>query len=233
MKLLDINPLDIITKQGGASPSAVALAIYGLPPRTANKDIPPELVNHLSEARKTILSNVRSIYFGETTNVIRTDSELQADIVFGCAYYYKDIEDTPKIIKDRIQLALDNIYYEYKKNNEWERYYKAFCGVSLINKTKMENKKGQGNYRKNDELTYSYKLAGLLLELIKYKCTNGFLPSDNYSDKNGKTIQKNIYDDICLLAQKMNIDLIGIGRSSFNEKILKIENILDDYTNSK
>ncbi len=233
MKLPEIDPLELIICQGQVSPSAVALSIYGLNPYMANKDIPIELSDALSNARQLILNNVRAIdQNGYGLVNIRTDSAVPTDIAFGCACFYKDISGVPDLIKNRIESALDNIYLKYKKNNEWERYFNIFGGMNLINKTRLERKgSGQGNYRKNDELVYSYKLAGLLLELLKEKNKNGCQPSSRYSYDNGRTIQKNIYDDICLLAKKMNINLTGIGNSSFSEKINKIENIIEDYTN--
>ncbi len=233
MKLPEINPLELIICQGQVSPSAVALSIYGLNPYMANKDIPIELSDALSNARQLILNNVRAINPPEYGYVnIRTDTAVPIDIAFGCAYFYKNITGVPDLIKNRIETALDNIYLKYKKNNEWEWYFSIFGGMDLINKAKSERKgSGQGNYRKNDELIYSYKLAGLFLELLKEKNKNGCQPSNRYSNENGKTIQKNIYDDICLLAKRININLTGIGKSSFSEKINKIENIMEDYKN--
>ncbi|HDS2912269.1 TPA: hypothetical protein QIE17_003274 [Morganella morganii subsp. morganii] len=233
MKLPEINPLEIIICQSLVSPSAVALSIYGLNPYMANKDIPAEFSDALNNARQIILYNVRACIPSEYGYAnIRTDTAVPIDIAFGCAYFYKDKTGVPDLIKNRIESALDNIYSAHKKNNEWEKYFSNFGGVDLINKTKSERKgSGQGNYRKNDELVYSYKLAGLFLELLKEKNKNGCSPSNRYSNENGKSIQKNIYDDICSLANRIDINLIGIGKSSFSEKINKIENIMEDYKN--
>lgn len=219
MKIPKLNKLELITTQQLVTTNAITLSLYGLDPYISNKDIPNDISDELNALRTAILSNIRAINLEEFHYfTIRTNTEVNSDVVFGCAYQYiKD--ETPEIISIRIKKALDNIYKEYKKDGKWKKYFKSFGGQALVDKTTNENKKGQGSYRKNDEIKGTFKLIGLLICLLQEKNKNENDTSKNYGKTIGNPIISHIYNDIFQIAKDEKIDLSGVGSSTFSQKI--------------
>ncbi|SFU98560.1 hypothetical protein [Xenorhabdus koppenhoeferi] len=200
------------------------------------KNIPEEYSDNINKVRSAIVNNVSAIRPLQDT---RTNTAVDSDIVFGAAYPCMCILEgfTPEIIALRIEQALNNIYTEHRKNDEWKTYIKAFGGYSLVEKMAMQNKKGQGQYRKNDEQKGTYKLIGLLVLLLQEKTINGCQPSNNYGSI-GKPNKKKIYEDIENLVKKMNEDLLadgmnkdflgGVGSSTFYDKLRDADYYLNE-----
>nr|WP_282554081.1 hypothetical protein [Providencia rettgeri] len=223
MKPPKIDPFKLLASQGLVTSHSVALSIYGLNPYITNKDIPEDLFEDISILRTAIVSNVRTIYRN-----VRVNTEVESDIVFGSAYQYMTKEITPEIISSRIYSAIENTYKEHKKDNEWKKYLKAFGGQSLVDEWGLQNKKGQGQYRKNDEQKGTYKLIGLLILLLQEKNRNGRSSSNDYGTINNTNKQK-IYDDIEKLAREINENfLIGVKRSTFYDKVRDAEYYLNE-----
>ncbi|MDC9592844.1 hypothetical protein [Xenorhabdus sp. IM139775] len=133
-KPLEIDVFKLFSSQGRATPNAVALAVLGIDPYTAVKDIPEEYSEHINKLRSAIVNNVNAIRPLQDT---RTNTAVDSDIVFGAAYPCMCILEgvTPEIITSRIEQALNNIYTEHRKNDEWKTYIKAFGGYSLQGKS--------------------------------------------------------------------------------------------------
>ncbi len=190
----EIDVFKLFSSQGRASPNAVALAVLGIDPYAAVKDIPEEHSKNVDMLRRAIVNNVNAVNPLQDT---KTNSGVDSDIVFGAAYPCICLLEgfIPEVITSRIKQALNNIYTEHRKNDEWKTYIKAFGGYSLVEQMAMQNKKGQGQYRKNDEQKGTYKLIGLLILLLQEKTINGCQPSNNYGSI-GKPNKKKIYEDI-------------------------------------
>ncbi|MBD2813305.1 hypothetical protein ID850_00705 [Xenorhabdus sp. Flor] len=236
-KPLEIDVFKLFSSQGRASPNAVALAVLGIDPYAAVKDIPEEHSKNVNMLRRAIVNNVNAVNPLQDT---RTNTEVDSDIVFGAAYPYVCLLEgsIPEIIKSRIEQALNNIYTEHRKNDEWKTYIKALGGQELVQKIAMQNKKGQGQYRKNDEQKGTYKLIGLLVLLLQEKSINGCQPSNNYGSI-GKPNKKGIYEDIKVLVDGMNEDLLannkmsknflgGVGSSTFYDKLRDADYYLNE-----
>ncbi|MDE9493240.1 hypothetical protein KKJ09_06410 [Xenorhabdus bovienii] len=234
-KLLEIDVFKLFSFQGRASPNAVALAVLGINPYAAVKDIPEEHSKNVDMLRRAIVNNVNAVNPLQDT---RTNTDVDSDIVFGATYPYVCLLEgsIPEIIKSRIEQALNNIYTKYK-NDEWKTYIHAFGGQELVQKIAMQNKKGQGQYRKNDEQKGTYKLIGLLVLLLQEKTINGCQPSNNYGSI-GKPNKKRIYEDIKELVDGMNEDLLadgmnkdflgGVGSSTFYDKLRDADYYLNE-----
>ena len=220
MKLLDMNMFEMLASQSLVTPSEVAISLYGLDPYISTQDIPAEIIDELNIVKRGILRNVKAIKpIDNRGGTIKTNTEVDADLVFGAAYQYIIKNGTPDIIKNRIQQSLDYFYKNNKKDGEWKKYIKSFGGQLLIDEMESKNRKGQGSYRKNDELKGTYRLVGLLLLLLREKSKVGALPSSDYGSID-KPMKQNIYADMCSLAKEINPDyLIGVGRSTFYTKI--------------
>ncbi|WP_338804058.1 hypothetical protein WDV76_20370 [Xenorhabdus griffiniae] len=195
MTVPEIDVLKLFALQGTATPNAVALSIFGLDPYTSMTNVPEEYSENVRKVRSAILSNVNSLSLFQDKRK-NTSDVIDSDIVFGAAYQYMSlIENIPEVIASRIEQALDNIYKEHKKNGGWEESIKVFGGRALVEKIALQNKKGQGQYRKNDEQKGTYKLIGLLVLLLQEKSINGCQPSDHYGAI-GDPIKQHIYNDI-------------------------------------
>ncbi|MDC9596855.1 hypothetical protein [Xenorhabdus anantnagensis] len=220
MTVPEIDVLKLFALQGTATPNAVALSIFGLDPYTSMTNIPEEYSENVRKVRSAILSNVNSLSLFQDKRK-HTSDVIDSDIVFGAAYQYMSlIENIPEVIASRIEQALDNIYKEHKKNGGWEEYIKVFGGRALVEEIALQNKKGQGQYRKNDEQKGTYKLIGLLVLLLQEKSINGCQPSDHYGAI-GDPIKQHIYDDIKELVKNMERPdfLVLVGRSAFFNKL--------------
>ncbi|OTA15370.1 hypothetical protein Xvie_02870 [Xenorhabdus vietnamensis] len=220
MTVPEIDVLKLFALQGTATPNAVALSIFGLDPYTSMTNIPEEYSENVRKVRSAILSNVNSLSLFQDKRK-HTSDVIDSDIVFGAAYQYMSlIENIPEVIASRIEQALDNIYKEHKKNGGWEEYIKVFGGRALVEKIALQNKKGQGQYRKNDEQKGTYKLIGLLILLLQEKSINGCQPSDNYGSI-GNPSKQHIYNDIKKLVKDMERPdfLVLVGRSTFFNKL--------------
>ncbi|MCC8379941.1 hypothetical protein [Xenorhabdus sp. PB30.3] len=220
MTIPEIDVLKLFASQGTATPSAVALSIYGLDPYTSMTNVPDEYSKNVHNIRSAILSNVNALSLFREKKT-HTNNAIDSDIVFGAAYQCLSlIEGIPEVIASRIEQALDNLCKEHKKNGGWEEYIKVFGGRALVEKIALQNKKGQGQYRKNDEQKGTYKLIGLLVLLLQEKSIKGCQPSNNYGSI-GSPIKQRIYDDIEKLVDDMkkNDFLVGVGRSTFFSKL--------------
>ncbi|CDH00931.1 hypothetical protein [Xenorhabdus bovienii] len=220
MTIPEIDVLKLFASQGVATPSAVALSIFGLDPYMSVTNTPEAYLKNVHNIRRAIVSNVNalSLFRDKKAN---TNTDIDSDIVFGAAYQCLSlVEGVPEIIASRIEQALDNIYKEHKKNGGWEEYIKVFGGRALVEKMALQNKKGQGQYRKNDEQKGTYKLIGLLVLLLQEKSIKGCQPSNNYGSI-GSPIKQRIYDDIKQLVDDMKKKdfLVGVERSTFYNKL--------------
>ncbi|MBD2800341.1 hypothetical protein ID854_07695 [Xenorhabdus sp. M] len=233
----EIDVFKLFSSQGRASPNAVALAVLGIDPYAAVKDIPEEHSKNVDMLRRAIVNNVNAVNPLQDT---KTNSAVDSDIVFGAAYPCMCLLEgfIPEVITSRIEQALNNIYIEHRKNDEWKTYIKSFGGQELVQKIAMQNKKGQGQYRKDDEQKGTYKLIGLLVLLLQEKSINGCQPSNNYGSI-GKPNKKGIYEDIKVLVDGMNEDLLannkmsknflgGVGSSTFYDKLRDADYYLNE-----
>ncbi|MEQ1975693.1 hypothetical protein [Xenorhabdus sp. SGI240] len=220
MTVPEIDVLKLFASQGTATPNAVALSIYGLDPYTSMTNIPEEYLKNVRNVRGAILSNLNALSLFREKKT-HTNTVIDSDIVFGAAYQCLSlIENIPEAIASRIEQAVDNIYKEHKKNGGWEEYIKIFGGRALVEKIALQNKKGQGQYRKNDEQKGTSKLIGLLVLLLQEKSINGCQPSDHYGAI-GDPIKQHIYNDIKELVKNMKKPdfLVGVGRTTFFNKL--------------
>ncbi|MBE8597279.1 hypothetical protein [Xenorhabdus sp. BG5] len=229
MTVPEIDVLKLFASQGTATPNAVALSIYGLDPYTSMTNIPEAYLKNVRNVRGAILSNVNALSLFREKKT-HTNTVIDSDIVFGAAYQCLSlIENIPEAIASRIEQAVDNIYKEHKKNGGWEEYIKIFGGRELVEKIALQNKKGQGQYRKNDEQKGTYKLIGLLVLLLQEKSINGCQPSDHYGAI-GDPIKQHIYNDIKELVKNMKKPdfLVGVGRTTFFNKLSDADYYLNE-----
>jgi hypothetical protein len=211
---LNLTPFERLLKHHHITVNEVSLAIFSINPNTKNQDIPKRFEDEIKDVRKAMIRNIRAVAEKYTT----TNSDLPSDLVFGAAFQFINQEITPESIIKRATEAIENLAY----TNSWESTIYCLGGRQLVEECRLLRKSGRGRHRKDDERKNTEKLLGLLISLLAEKHPNG-----KYGSADSPSIGE-IYADIIKLADTRKINITGVGKSTFYEKIRRSLVVLID-----
>ena len=178
----------------------LVLLLCGLDPYIKIKEIPQDKLADFRSYRNYIQRCLTS-YSG---SMYQTGF---ADIMFTIAYILIDEDVTPEPVKKRALKAIINI----TETQKWKETLYKIGGKDLVDKGTELSKSQRGLYKKDEEQTNIYKMTGMLLKLIAEKQGNSY----GTAEKPNIAVIKKAIDE---MAEKNNLNLDGLSKSSFYEK---------------
>ncbi|KAF1370707.1 hypothetical protein FHR25_000802 [Yokenella regensburgei] len=181
-------------------PHEVALAMYGFDYDISEKDVSPEQLKDVYKLRSAITRNLQLL---EGYKNISSKKRIESNLVLTAAYLFQREDVVPFEVRERINIAVQQI----AKDKNWSNILITLGGNELYEVGRKLRNNGRGQYRKEEEDNYNWKLIALLVELLS---------------KHGKASYTDlsvIYNDILSLCQEHNISLEGIKQATFYKKI--------------
>lgn len=199
------TPFERLLNHHLISVNEVSLAIFSVHPNIKTQDIPVEIQDEVKDVRKAMVRNIRAA----SASDISTNTDIPADFVFGAAFQFVIPDLTPQPIINRAKEAIESLTH----TNSWESTIYCLGGRALVEECRLLRKSGRGKHRKDDERKNTDKILWLLVNLLAAKQSTG-----KYGTINSPSISE-IYSDIKQLADAAGMNMNGVGKSSFYEKI--------------
>ena len=204
MKMFNRNVYERLVAQRLVTIAEVVNSLYAINPNTKTKDLSEEYIEEIQETRKAVIRNIRYL----NIRVASVNEEINADLAFAAAYDYLMEEITPEEIIERVKEGVIAFHY----SNDWQEYMMAFGGRTLVELVAQVRKSGRGQHRKSDEEDGTFKMMGLLLQLLAQKH-----PTKKYGSYEKPTISE-IYNDVLVLIENGSLTTKGVGKSTFSAK---------------